>query len=329
MFLRVLGRQCLVLTSYRDGYGKVRQRRLGSFRNRDSFERIWRELAADPACRVQLKQLRPKAESLLATLPEVDTRSKARRAVRSLLHILATEPNCVLESELEQLRQRLQSQPPADAQQKVDWERSRLSPRRRHLDPQTTFAQALQERAKQWEEEGELEQGLRDRQELAERTPGEMVQLDYAAALQRVGRGEQAERVLSAMSAQHPWRNLSLANLYWRRGEASLCLDFLLKALARDRQVARVLDRQKRGQRLFPDTHEGQEYWTRFGDLWDEAGREFLLCVAQQPPVRSTRARRPQVHKLVSPISVGWLLDKGLKAARGELPFPYAGPHPL
>ncbi len=329
VFLRVIGRQCLVLSSFRDGYGRVRQRQLASFRNRESMERTWRELGADPDHRVQLEQLQEQAESLLSGLSTSDVGSKASRAVRSLLHILATEPESVPEADLELLRRRLQSEPPADEQQKVSWERSRLSPRRRRLGPQPSFAQSMQGWAEQLEKQGRVPDGLRVRQELAERIPGEMAQVDYAAALQRAGQSQEALGVLQATPAQHPWRNLGLASLYWQQGQAEKCLQFVLKALARDGQVARVLDRQKRGLGPSFDTQQGQEYWRRFGDLWDEAGREFLLCVAQQPVVRAKPERRRRVDKWISPVAHHWLLEKALRAARGELQWPYAGPHPL
>jgi tetratricopeptide (TPR) repeat protein len=329
MFLRVIGRQCLVLTSYRDGRGKVRQRQLGSFRNRETFERSWRELGQDPAHRPQLEKLREQAESLLPSLSTSDPGGKVKRAVRTLLHILATEPESVCEADLQLLRQRLQGEPPADGQQKVEWERSRLSPRRHHLGPQNSFAQSLQDWAEQLEKRGKTTDGLRARQELAERIPGQMAQIEYAAALQKMGQFEQAIQILEATNSQHAWRNLGLASLYWQQGQAGKCLEFMLKALARDGQVAKVLDRQQRGLKPSPDTLEGQEYWSRFGDLWDEAGRQFLLCVAMQPVVRARRERRPRIDKLVSPISRGWLLEKALRAARGELKWPYAGPHPL
>ena len=67
MFLRKQGRQCLLLASYRDAQGRVRQRRLGAFRDRESLDRNWQHLSqtVPPREQKRLRELRPQAEALL------------------------------------------------------------------------------------------------------------------------------------------------------------------------------------------------------------------------------------------------------------------------
>ena len=111
MFIRKQGRQCLILASYRDDQGRVRQRRLGAFRDRESLDRQWQHLSETLPERQQtrLSALRPQAEAVLEQLPPESTplRDKIRRATIHLLYLLSRQPQIELTPELRTLRTRL------------------------------------------------------------------------------------------------------------------------------------------------------------------------------------------------------------------------------
>lgn len=91
MFLRQMGRRILILHSYRDGLGKVCQRRLGHFLDSTSLEKQLDELPGRcPEFAGEWVRLRQRAQALLdSTRPLQPRERQARKAIQTLLNWLA------------------------------------------------------------------------------------------------------------------------------------------------------------------------------------------------------------------------------------------------
>jgi hypothetical protein len=321
MFIRKRGRLCLILTSYRDGQGKVRQRRLGHFRDRETLERAWASLS-DSGLGTSLASLRPRAEQLLEELGGSEPHRRAKKSSRSLLALLADYPELAQLDEVKQLALRLQPEPvPGSGEEslrrKVEWEAVRLHPRRHKYGPGEAglagYLKSKLELSQHLRQQGLA--GLEELRATAEELPESLASLDYAAQLHCLGELEQAKQFLLQLPRELAWRDFNLAACYWSQAESAAALRHLLAALSRDEWVWEALDAQFRGRR----GGLGQPYWDRYGQLWDEAGRRFFLTIARLPGVRFNRSearregRRPR--KLMPDFTHKWILQKALAAA--------------
>lgn len=317
MFIRKQGRQCLILTSYRDGQGRVRQRRLGAFRDRESLEQHWQHLTQTlpPGQQIRLNALRPQAEALLNQIPAPATplQDRIRRATRSLLNLLSQQPQLDLSPDLRTLRTRLQDPPLSGLNQQAEFQRSLLSPRRRrywaHEATIQPYVRTLQQVAEDHKQQGNLQESLAVQQQRMALTVGDRAPLDSAALLHALGRVQEAHDLLTQVPASDGWRDYHLATLCWQMQRHPEAMQHLFRALT-----------------LAPDvgSNPGHAYWHNYANLWDEPSRRVLKDLARLPVIRVPRAwayekgRIPR--KLVPPVAHGWLLHRALRVADGYDP---------
>ena len=317
MFLRKQGRQCLLLASYRDAQGRVRQRRLGAFRDRESLDRNWAHLsqALPPRQQRRLQSLRPQAEALLEQLPSdsIPVGEKIRRATRHLLNLLSQQPEIELSPELQTLRIRLQEPAQGDAPQRAEFERSRLSPRRRsywaHEAAIQPYVRSLERVAQDLRQRGDLQESLAVQQQRMALTHGDRAPLDSAALLHALGRLQEAHDLLAEVPLGNGWRDYHLATLCWQTERPAEAMPHFFRALTLDPEVA---------------SNPDHAYWHHYKGMWDEASRRVLNDLASLPVIRFPRARAREIgrtpRKLVPPVAHGWLLDRALKVAGGMDP---------
>ena len=317
MFIRKQGRQCLLLASFRDAQGRVRQRRLGAFRDRESLDRQWQHLSqtVPPREQKRLRELRPKAEALLEQLPPDPTPlpDKIRRATCHLLNLLSQQPQTELSPELQTLRTRLQEPAQGDLPQRAEFQRSLLNPRRRsywaHDAAVQPYVRSLEHVAQELQKQGDLRQSLAVQQQRMALTHGDRAPLESAALLHGLGRLQEAHDLLTRVPLGDGWRDYHLATLCWQMQRQPEAMQHLFRALTLDPEVASDSD---------------HAYWTAYKGLWDEPSRRVLRDLASLPVIRFPRARARQIgrtpRKLVPPVAHGWLLDRALKVASGMDP---------
>lgn len=322
MFLRRSGRQVLLLHSYRDGLGRVRQRCLARMRHLGDWEEF-RRLHPDWH---RLEPLQPKVEELLQGKAEVQAGDRLEKAAANLLRLLSEAPEGLDTPSLQALKRRLAKVPESVGEEQVLSWRSRLSPRRRRFDPcedpVRSCTQALEEWAERLTRDGqESLPALATRAQLCPDLEGKS---QYAWRLAEVGQVKASLEVLVELPGGDAWTNCNRAALCWRNGDFASCLDFVLRSLARAPQILGALERQQKGWKALPG-QDGSEYWERFGSLWDDAGRKFILGLAQIQGVRYqiSRIQRQGVkmRSLLKPHTRERALSRALEAAKKPGPW--------
>jgi tetratricopeptide (TPR) repeat protein len=286
MFVRRLGKQCLLLASYRDGRGKVCQRRLASFRDRASLEEHLHRLVPTAA----LERLRSRALALLEEIRPArkPPQERVRDGARTVLNVLAQQPELEALEEVQVLHRRLRGEP--------------VISRRRYWaqDPEVVaWAEALEREALELEQRGRLEESLAVYLRRLSRVQGDRTPLRAARLLQRLGRREQALEVVAAMPPGDAWREYHLATLCWQLGRWEQAMGHFYRAL-------------KAEPKLSPS------YWREYADMWDEPGRRVLSDLMRLPVIRTVlrAGGRTQVPR----VARGWLLDRALRIASGVDP---------
>ena len=356
MFLRRKGRRILLLHSYRDGRGKVCQRRLGHFvdpvgldRQLDDLPRRCPEVAFDSV------KLRSQAQALLhqgAASPKSQVnQSEGRadrigRAIRSLLNLLAEEEDpavlTLLAADLDALQSRLNAPGPAEVEEQmasVDAQmatgdltaaeqalqglvrvtRGRLSGRRHSFDASDIqalpYLKALDRLGEVLTRQARLLEGAEVMAERVRACPTAPARLLYGSVLQKLGRGQEAVQQYACLPLWQADRHYNLASACWQDGNANEALVHLLRGLQWDPHTAEALARSQAGKSVW----RGEEYWHKFGDLWNAEGRKFVVAIAAQPLVRRrlqvARETGVRVRSLIPPHSRVWLLQRGLDAA--------------
>jgi hypothetical protein len=291
MFIRRMGRRLLVLESYRDGQGKVCQRRWGDFVDLAGLTRVCEALGQHLSGE-QLSQLRERGESMLGELPAAVSVEERRRKVTGLAKRLvhALDEGLVPEgAELTALRQRLEKGAV-----------SRWGSRRRRLEEHEApdYVDALE---KQIREQGPSLAVLEERVRLGHNW---VRQLELGGLLQASGQLERARAVYVRISKRVPARHYQLASLAWAENEYRMALEHLCQGFLEDLDFEST--RQAKG-----------AYWENFGEHWSELGRAFFLEVAGSTLVRMNlarvRAQGVRVRRLLPSVSDRWFLPKVLK----------------
>ena len=336
MFLRKNGRRIYLLHSYRDGRGQVCQRRVGNFVDSADLERQLADLPTrcPEIASGDLSKLRGQAEDLLAGIEVKPARGaeRIRRATRTLLRLLAEENAdtlSVVSGELQTLKARLcqtaesheqASEIQAETEEKLRSQalaaRSRLSPRRRRLDPTEATALphviATYRLADFLSRQGRLQESAEVFEQLV--CPTAATRLAYGAVLHKLGRRAEALEQYSRVPRAFAYRHYNSASACWEEGRPEEALVHLLHGLMREPQVVEALERSEKGLLV----KQGGVYWEIFGDLWTSGGRRFVLNVCSQLIVkwrlREALARGVQVRNLVPVRSRAWFLAKVLKA---------------
>lgn len=320
MFLRRMGRRILILHSYRDGRGKVCQRRLGHFSDVAGLELELRELpqrCANIECDVS--RLRARGQELLGAEegPRATSTEQARRALRRLLNWLAEESEVQrLGPELAVLKARLEEVKPGEATP-LARSRSSLSSRRRRFDPSDPKAQSyLQALDQLAEESSNPHEAARILGERVIACPDSRGLLRYGALLQKLGQHRQAMDYYQRVPDSEGHRHYNLGAACWQLGDFEQALVHFLQGMARQPETAEALVRVHQGK----PARQGTEYWQEYGGLWDDLGRKFLLTIANQHlvrrRVRQARESGIKVRNLVRPSSRVWLLERGLAAVQ-------------
>lgn len=299
MFLRKRGRRVLLLHSYRDGQGRVCQARLGHFDEVEEARRCLRE----PAWREDFARRFPhvKVEWDRVTRQAADTPKNPAKASRSrplavrldealstLLRLWAQVEDVRLNEQIaDVLRDRLGLAERDDRDLETQqWRaRARLDPRRSDFRDGAAddYIQTLESRADELKTQGRLQEACQVLQEIAHSQPTAERQADHAAALQILGRTDEAIVEYERISRSSAVRYYNLASIYCKDGRMDKALGNVMSAMLRDRQTAKVLECQRAGR----PPARGLEYWDKFGHLWDPVGRWFMLGAYSQPLVRS------------------------------------------
>ena len=290
MFLHPSGRQILLLQSYRDSRGKVRQRRLAGFSQPAQLDQHWQRLHQQfPHQRQRLQQLRERAVEMLAELPPSpaprprDHQSEIRRHARALLRLLAQ--GSLSSPELVALRARLEAGERTSSLE--DLAENKLEQGELHdcaeilsLDPPNDRDSATR-RAELWAE------------------------LDLA---------EEGVRLLEQLPLADGWAHINRAALLLRTERLPETLESLSKGLALDPNVLPDLEQLRKGR-------APQGYWHHYQHLWDETGRDFLMRLWKQTlvKIRTHQARQGRrFHRLVKARSQGWLLERTWERQRAH-----------
>ncbi len=254
MFLRRMGRKILLLESYRDGTGRVGQRRLGDFADvdealghlrdpnwRDEFGQRFSELGLD------WERLIQRALELKATpvsRREARPRPQASKGSRrSIWH--PDDPEAA-----DQIR-------------------------------------ALRDTVEQLRNQARLEEACEAQARLTASFPGAEGWAAYGSLLQRLGRWDEALKQYSKLPLKQSLRHYQIASLMCAQGKQAESLPVLLRALTLDRGVAEGLVRIAKGF----EPWKGADYWERYGEAWDQDGRKFFLAVYNQSLVKMALAR--------------------------------------
>lgn len=192
--------------------------------------------------------------------------------------------------------------------------RSRLSPRRRRMDPTEPtalpYVEATHRLAEYLVTQGRLLESAEVFEQLVCSTS--KTQLAYGAVLHKLGRRQEALEQYSRVPRAFAYRHYNAASACWEEGCPEAALDHLLRGFMRDPEVVEAL---KRHERRNPD-RQGGEYWAMFGDLWSSGGRSFMLNVCSQLLVRWRRRQaqdRGVVARNLIPVrSREWFLAKVL-----------------
>ncbi|MFN8611891.1 MAG: hypothetical protein U0931_30380 [Vulcanimicrobiota bacterium] len=311
MFLRKMGHRYLLLHSYRDGRGKVCQRRLAHFEspaqmhvnlNRAEWrERLqtdypeikmdWRRLTQDAATleqapvapRTRASQGRPslagqvrKLVRMAAEEGKVEVLHQAAEILQSRLRSLARP-----EAELARGESYLQSQQFAEAEAELEavvWKtRLQLPPARRRLEePQARdHLQALRSLSRALEGQGKTAESSRIAEQRARMNPARLSLGEYGLQLHKEGRWEEAAEQWRRVPWKFGWRHYNLAALAWSQGRQEESARHLLHGLVQDDDIACSLLRLYRRQ----TPGRSQYYWDGFGQLWDDQARGFLLAI--------------------------------------------------
>lgn len=320
MFLRKSGRQCLLLSSYRDARGRVRQRRLGSFRDEASLDRELARLVPPE----QLASKRAAALKLLEQIPQPKTsvREATRRTINRLLNLLSRQPELDNGEELQRLRERLQC---PDSQVPSQRERIRLSPRRRYYWSQDSdvqaYTEALDREALELQQRGRLEASLKLYQQRLEMTRGDRTPLRAAQLLHQLGRTEEARDLVAQTPPGDSWREYHLATLHWQLQQHVQAMKHFDRALTLAPEIAEGLRKS--------DQNQSQAYWREYLQMWDLPSQRVLADLARLPVIRGARFRARELgrtpRKLIPAVAHGWLLDRAQRIAGGFDPGRCAG----
>ncbi len=299
MFLRKRGRRVLLLHSYRDGQGRVCQARLGHFLEVDEarrclYEPAWREDFAGrfPGVKVDWARVTRQVGAIPENSPGParprPLKVRLDEALRTFLHLWARVEDADLAHQVADVlrdRLRLAERDDSDLEARQWRARARLEPRRTdfHDGAADEYIQTLESRAGELKTQGRLQEACQVLEEIAQSQPTFERRADYAAALQVLGRTEEAIAEYERISRKSAVRFYNLASIYCRDGRMDKALGNVMSAMLRDRHPAKALECQRAGR---PPAH-GLEYWDRFGHLWDPVGRWFVLGIYSQLLVRS------------------------------------------
>ncbi|MBN9415598.1 MAG: hypothetical protein J0I12_09160 [Candidatus Eremiobacteraeota bacterium] len=296
--MRKRANRVLLLRSYRDGEGKVRQARLGHFLSvqeaRDSLRsQDWRDdfSRRNVGLKIDWDGLADQAEQLpdadVKPVPQRPLGLRVEEALSTFLRLWPQLEDARRKREIaDLLREQLRRmEAPESELETLQWQaEAALEPRRTQRQDGSAdfYLKTLGERASQLQEQGRMDEacGLLERRVTA--NPSEQNLAEYGAVLQMLGRTEEAIAQYRRIPRANPIRHYNLASLYCTKGRMDEALTAVMDGLLRDSRIARATTALREGR---PPDH-GQEYWEKFGHLWDPIGRWFLMGTYAQPLVK-------------------------------------------
>jgi len=340
MFLRKRHQRYVLLHSYRDGRGRVRQRRLGHFEGKDALARHlqperWQQWKAafveeHPEVNVDWQRLQIQAQKFVddsdpADKPGALTKRRTSRKsreekieqhLRALTSLLEQESQPeFLQRIVPKLEQLLSEVVPLNDElgslrKRLHQERAKLPPKRSFhpTDPQVVpYLEALHPLLQALEGDGQWDECARLLAQRVHRCPCPQAFADFGAILQLLGRVDEAIEQYECIPNREAVRHYNLASCCFQAGRTEQALEHLLRALNRDRTVADTLKRMEKGHAVDP-------YWQRYGRLWSQKARSFLQQVYRQFPVRrrlrQVGERGVQARSLLSVRARGYVLSK-------------------
>jgi hypothetical protein len=139
----------------------------------------------------------------------------------------------------------------------------------------------LHRRLAQWEQACEVQELL------ARAFPGPRTWADLGALLQRLGRWEEAAAQYQRLPEGQALRHYQTASLLCARGGPEESLLPLLRAMTLDRSIADALVDSHKGREAW----RGGDYWSRYGQCWDDTARKYFLAIYQQSLVKMALGR--------------------------------------
>lgn len=339
MFLRKRHQRYVLIHSYRDGRGRVRQLRLGHFEGKTALAlqleperwQHWISAFAEdhPEVQVDWQRLRGQAQRFLESndfedkarpTKRVLTESRVERIermIRALSSLLDREDEPeVLQRLVPQLEQLLTKAAAPDDElrglrERLRQERANLPVRRRSFEPDDPqvipYLEALQSLLEGLDGEGNWEECVPLLAERVQRCPSPQGYADYGAILQLLGRFNEAMAQYECIPNREAVRHYNMAACCFQAGHTEDALEHLLRGLNRDRTVADTIKGMEKG-------HGLDHYWKRYGRLWSQKARSFLQQVYRQFPVRRRLSqvgeRGVQARSLLSVRARGYVLSK-------------------
>lgn len=365
MFLRALGNRFFLFHSYRDGLGKVKQRRLHTFVSPEALRahlepRAWAALQANltsrcPELSVDWERLRAQAQSMLQASPATRRpvqKERLQQACRVIARLIDEEPDPgpILE-ELEKLRDRALERAPRleDARKLVQSGQlpkaeslllaikgsaeALLPVRRTKSDPSESRAQpyleALDLLAEVYRRSGRLQDALEMLQVRLRHCPTPEARTACAILFLQLGHAEAALAQLQQVPGDAAERWYNEAAVHLSLGQERDALVPILRGLSRDKAVAKEVNRLLDPRKVRGQAPgRGAAYWERFGALWTPSARQFLQRVAAEPMVRWYLRLKDgkKARTLVKEFSLEILLEKVSRACDPPTPPPSPAP---
>lgn len=312
MFLRKRGRRFLLLHSYRDGQGRVCQARLGHFDDVEEARRCldspaWRREFAGrfPDLEVDWARVAQQAAETPASSSPARRANGARslevrlnESLSAFLRLWAQVADVELRQRVaEVLRHGLRLNDLDGAHlEALAWKaKARLDPRRTDFrdGEGEEYLKTLSLQAEELKARGEHREACQLLAVVARGQSSPEHQANYGEALQLLGRTEEAVTEYERIPRNQAVRHYNLASVHLQVGRMDKALGCLLDGMLRDPHVARASKNLREGKPLAV----GQEYWERFGHLWDPVGRWFMLGLYSQPLVRSRLTRAAETRR--------------------------------
>jgi len=335
MFLRMRGRQVLLLHNYRDGRGRVRQRCLGRLAQQE-IEQLQSPAWQREFCRT-FPEIRPDWERLGLKAQGVERAQAPReKRVASLPSLLRQIDLVHDDAALEQLLQAVQSRREANrasleraeealaqgdlaaAETELVSLNHKLRPKRRKFEGADPLVQPYRNvntlLRQLLARQGRVEDGCRVLTELVATCPTPEDRMEVGVNLQQLGRFSEARAHYAVLPKTLSSKHFHLAAIGWEEERPDEALRHLVQGLILERDVAEALKMFERGQ----DPRDGREYWLEYGHLWSPAARKFFLAVYKQFSIRYSLTlaaergvRRPR--RLLNEVNFAKVLEEALR----------------
>lgn len=351
MFFRQRKNRILLLHSYRDGEGKVCQRRLATFLSSAELQGLlsdgdrWADALqqAHPDIRCNAEHLRELAAAWLEKNghPQPDDTSAPSRddpeselPLQSIKELIAQEacPEKLAHwaKELDELsaecRRKAAYRPPTLAEIENALARGELDAARvlleellpfsrnqRRTVQETTLLRCLELLGEVWKRLGQPEKALPLLEERVRCRPDPDAIAAYGACLHTLGQHELALKQYRRLPKSEARRFFHLAATLWELEQHAECVEHLAQGLLRDRTVGDWMSALQCG-----EVHRAGPYWQQWSELWSPGARDFFATAFRQFhlrwTVRMAQEAKRKPRRAMSPGATRAVLEKTLPA---------------